>query len=80
MVQRSIISLPFTLNLLTTNVPHHIGISQLICSPNQFTGFYMMGTLFVNGLKRSFFVEKYYFYWLLMNPSQFCVTVEKVFC
>ena len=68
MVQQSIISLPFTLNLLTTNVPH-----ILICSASQFTGFYMMGTLFVNGLKRSFFVEKYYFYWLLMNPSQFCV-------
>ena len=27
---------------LTTNVPHNIETSQLICSPNQLTGFYMM--------------------------------------
>ena len=26
----------------TTNVPHHIETSQLICNPNQLTGFYMM--------------------------------------
>ena len=30
-------------NLLTTNVPHHIEASQLICSANQLTGFHMMG-------------------------------------
>ena len=30
-------------NPLTTNVPHHIETSQLICSVNQFNGFYMMG-------------------------------------
>ena len=28
---------------LTTNVPHHIETSQLICSANQLTDFYMMG-------------------------------------
>ena len=27
---------------LTTNVPHHIGISQLTCNANQLSGFYMM--------------------------------------
>ena len=27
---------------LTTNVPHHIETSQLICTENQLTGFYMM--------------------------------------
>ena len=30
-------------NPLMTNVPHHIGISQLICIADQVTGFYMMG-------------------------------------
>ena len=34
-----------TLNLLTTNVPHHIETSQLICNANQLTGFYMMGNI-----------------------------------
>ena len=29
-------------NPLTTNVPHHIEISQLTCITNQLTGFYMM--------------------------------------
>ena len=38
------------INQLTTNVPHHIEASHLTCSANQLTGFYMMGTLFVNGL------------------------------
>ena len=27
---------------LMTNVPHHIETSQLICTANQLTGFYMM--------------------------------------
>ena len=31
------------LNLLMTSVPHHIETSQLICSANQLTGFYIMG-------------------------------------
>ena len=30
------------LNLLTKNVSHHIETSQLICSVNQLTGFYIM--------------------------------------
>ena len=30
-------------NPLTTNVPYHIETSDLICSANQLTGFYMMG-------------------------------------
>ena len=30
------------INPLTTNVLHHIEISQLICNANQLTGFYMM--------------------------------------
>ena len=31
---------------LTTNVPHHIETSQLICSANQLTGFFMMRNIF----------------------------------
>ena len=31
----------------------HIDISHLICRANQVTGFYMMGTLVVKGLKKS---------------------------
>ena len=31
------------INPLTTNVPHHIETSQLICNVNQWTGFYKMG-------------------------------------
>ena len=31
----------------------HIDISQLICRANQVTGFYMIGTLVVKGLKKS---------------------------
>ena len=30
------------INSLTTNAPHDIEISQLICIANQLTGFYMM--------------------------------------
>ena len=33
------------INPLTTNVPHHIETSQLICIENQLTGFYMMGNI-----------------------------------
>ena len=33
------------LNPLTTNVPHHIETSQLICIANQITGFYMVGNI-----------------------------------
>ena len=32
-------------SLLTTNVPHHIDTSQLICYVNQLPGFYMMGNI-----------------------------------
>ena len=32
---------------------HHIETSQLICSANQLTSFYMMGTLAVKGLSYS---------------------------
>ena len=32
-------------NPLTTNVPHHIETSQLICIANQLTGFYIMGII-----------------------------------
>ena len=35
---------------ITTSVPHHIDTSQFICIANHLTGFYMMGTLVVNGL------------------------------
>ena len=31
-----------SINPATTNVPHHIKTSQLICIANQLTGFYMM--------------------------------------
>ena len=30
------------INLLTTNVPHYIETSQLVCIANQLTGFYIM--------------------------------------
>ena len=33
------------LNPLTTNVPHHIETSQLICDTNQLSGFYVMGNI-----------------------------------
>ena len=33
------------INSLTTNVPHYIKTSQLICFANQLTGFYMMGNI-----------------------------------
>ena len=36
---------PPTINLLTTNVLHHIETSQLICTANQLTGFYMIGNI-----------------------------------
>ena len=35
----------FELNPLTTNIPHHVETSQLICNPNQLTGFYMIGNI-----------------------------------
>ena len=35
---------------LMINVPHCIETSQLICNANQLTGFYMMGSIVVNGL------------------------------
>ena len=41
-----------SINTLTTNIPHHIETRQLVCTGNQLTGF-DMGTLIVNGLKRS---------------------------
>ena len=33
------------LNQFTTNVPHHIETSQLICIANQLTSFYMKGNI-----------------------------------
>ena len=33
-----------SINLLTTNVPHHTETSQLNCNANQWTGFFMIGT------------------------------------
>ena len=30
------------LNPITTNVPHHIETSQLICNANKLTGFFMV--------------------------------------
>ena len=35
----------FPVNPLTTNAPHHRHTSQMICSANQLTGFYMMGNI-----------------------------------
>ena len=49
-----IVTLPFIfpiLNPLTTNVPHHIETSQLICYANHLTGFYIRAALALNGLK-----------------------------
>ena len=33
------------INPLTTNIPHHIETSQLICNANQLTGSYMIGNI-----------------------------------
>ena len=44
--------------LITTSVSHQIETSQSICRANQVTGFYMMGTLVDNGLKKSPFYFK----------------------
>ena len=42
----SSITLNYSLfNPLTTNVPHHIEPSKLICTANQLAGFYMMGNI-----------------------------------
>ena len=32
-------------NPLTTNVPHHVETSQLICNANELTGYYMLGSI-----------------------------------
>ena len=48
--QVSVLVIILLINPLTTNVSHHMETSQLICIANQLTGFYMMGTLVVNGL------------------------------
>ena len=36
--------------LVMTSVPHFIETIQLICNANQVTGFYMMGSIGLNGL------------------------------
>ena len=38
----------FVINPLTTNVPHHLEISQLIRNANHLTGFYMNGDVINN--------------------------------
>ena len=48
-------------NSLTTNVPHYIEPSQLICSANQLTGFYMMGNAHRYWVKQARFIT-YYMY------------------
>ena len=66
---------------------HHIETSQLICSPNQLAGFYMMGTLVVKGLKalrnsqdtsshRRCRVKKYVFKMLQTSHEITCVDVS----
>ena len=42
--------------------PSHIETSQLICSANQLTGFYMRGILVVKGLIRNTIISTHY-YW-----------------
>ena len=44
-------------NPLTTNVPYHVETSQLICTANQLTVFFMTGTLVV--LKSSKVLKSY---------------------
>ena len=44
-------------NPLTTNVPYHVETSQLICTANQLTVFFMTGTLVV--LKSSKLLKSY---------------------
>ena len=39
------ISMKYSFIPLTTNVPHHIETSQLICHANEVTGFYMIGNI-----------------------------------
>ena len=39
-------------NPLMTNVPHHIETSQLICIANQLTGFYRMGNIGCQWVKK----------------------------
>ena len=50
------------LNLLSTNVPHQIETSQLICRANQLTDLYIVGTLVVKRLN--------YYPWILFNVNQ----------
>ena len=67
-------------NPLTTNVPiidqcsHHIETSQLICTANQLTGYYMMGALMVNGLTKiaesSFLIKILRKYSYLTHPHK----------
>ena len=38
------------INPLMTNIPHHVETSELICSANQLTGFYIRATLALDGL------------------------------
>ena len=46
------IELKYTINQpFNDQCSHHIEISQLICSANQMTDFYMMGTLLVTSLR-----------------------------
>ena len=49
-----ILSIKFTINPLTTNVPNHIKNSQLTGTANQLTGFYIWGMLVVNGLRNDY--------------------------
>ena len=41
---------PIVSKLFNARRSHHIETSQMICSANQLTGFYMMGTLVVKNL------------------------------
>ena len=46
------------LTLDTDQCPSYIETSQLICSVNQMTGFYMRGALVIKGLKVYYFAKK----------------------
>ena len=50
-----------TINSSTTNVPHNIEMSQLICIANQLAGFFMMGNIGCLWINPKYLGTKWYF-------------------
>ena len=56
------------LNYLVVNAPINIETSQLICSTNLLTGFYVIGPLFVNGsCNDTITLTEKYFFWSVFS-------------